>query len=184
MLIFVTGGVRSGKSSFAEHLAIAIRTNKLHYVATSIAYDHEMEARLALHRQAREISGADWITWEEPYDISRVHPHVTKDDVVLLDCLTTFASNRLFIGWERNEKRYEEAVFRRKVYHSILNDIRTLSSNGKLIIVSNEVHFEQVSQDIGTFYYTKLLGGLHQQIVIDADEAYEIQFGIPKKWKG
>ncbi|WNQ10231.1 bifunctional adenosylcobinamide kinase/adenosylcobinamide-phosphate guanylyltransferase [Paenibacillus aurantius] len=71
MRIMITGGARSGKSSFAEQYAAALGQEGV-YVATSQLYDEEMRERAALHREQREASGFRWTTVEEPYDLAGV----------------------------------------------------------------------------------------------------------------
>src|SRR5690606_24637861 len=97
MLIFVTGGVRSGKSSFAEKLAIKqVESNHLHYVATSMDTDTEMHDRIHRHKERREASSAHWITWEVERNIGRLHEKIAQNSIILFDCLTTLVNNELF----------------------------------------------------------------------------------------
>ncbi|MCZ8516386.1 bifunctional adenosylcobinamide kinase/adenosylcobinamide-phosphate guanylyltransferase [Paenibacillus filicis] len=65
MKALVTGGARSGKSSFAEAYAAKLAAEGI-YIATCQAYDEEMERRIGLHRREREAAGFLWRTVEEP----------------------------------------------------------------------------------------------------------------------
>lgn len=70
MAILITGGARSGKSSFAERLARTISSEGI-YIATGIAFDDEMKDRIQRHRQDREAqTNMGWTTVEEPYALA------------------------------------------------------------------------------------------------------------------
>lgn len=93
MKVLVTGGARSGKSSFAERYAATLAPEGL-YVATAHAYDEEMKARIGLHRQEREERGFSWTTAEAPYALAETLRQADAP-VVLVDCLTLWLSNWL-----------------------------------------------------------------------------------------
>lgn len=179
-LIFITGGARSGKSSFAEKLAVT-EANKLggglHYIATSMAVDEEMAERIARHQRDRVESGAAWKTWERPMDIGQMATHFSKSDVVLLDCLTVLLSNELF---REKQTQSEETI-----YKSIWDGIQSITTSAQtLILVSNEVLTAPISDNQVIQTYARLLGKLHQTIVKHADEAYLAEAGIPILMKG
>src|SRR5271157_3571782 len=89
-IVFVLGGTRSGKSSFALREASRSAGRKL-FVATAQAYDEEMEQRIGKHRSER---GDDWETLEEPINLARaVGQACLTYDVALIDCLTIWLSN-------------------------------------------------------------------------------------------
>src|SRR5262245_45200735 len=96
-LILVTGGVRSGKSRFAEQLAA--QSPPVTYLATARAGDDEMARRIRLHQQRRAGLGPGWRTVEEPWDAAgavaahfRDHPDA---GCVLFECLTLWVTNLL-----------------------------------------------------------------------------------------
>ena len=96
-VIFVLGGIKSGKSLFSERLAAELaekQGNKVIYLATAQVCDEEMSARVKKHK-ARRPEG--WQTIEEPLHPEEIiySPRVT-DAVVLLDCLNLYMSNLLF----------------------------------------------------------------------------------------
>ncbi|MBL4874492.1 MAG: bifunctional adenosylcobinamide kinase/adenosylcobinamide-phosphate guanylyltransferase, partial [Rhodobacteraceae bacterium] len=90
-LSLVLGGARSGKSAFAERLAISANRPRA-YIATSQAFDAEMEAKITKHRRDR---GPDWQTIEAPLDIAGATAEVAANSVVLIDCLTLWLSNQM-----------------------------------------------------------------------------------------
>lgn len=181
-LIFITGGVRSGKSTFAEKTAAsAASTGRLHYIAAGKSSDEEMAERILLHQKQRDESGSGWRTWEQPAGIGELAAAFTKQDVLLLDCLTTLLNNELF----GTGGRWESPAFQEEVKERILADIQSLNeSTGALIIVSNEVQFEPFEAGSVSQIFARLLGQLHQRIVGMAVQAYLVEAGIPLLMKG
>lgn len=102
MKLLVTGGARSGKSAFAEQLALRLSDRGI-YIATSRIWDGEMANRVELHRRQRSESGFDWETLEEPLMLAQrlIELQDRRDfrtacpPVVLVDCLTLWLSNLL-----------------------------------------------------------------------------------------
>lgn len=184
-LTFITGGVRSGKSSFAEKLAMdtAKETKgSLHYIATAQITDLEMQNRIEKHRKDRQESGLVWKTWERETNIGSLFSQFTKNDIVLLDCLTTMLSNELFA---HDAEQTIKDIDKRKVFQNILDGIIMLGKNSKhLILVSNEVLQEPIFSSELVMTYCELLGKLHQEVVRLADKAYLVEGGIPLLMKG
>lgn len=177
MLIFVTGGVRSGKSTFAEKLARSIGGISLNYIATSMETDYEMKSRIKRHQQMREKQDRKWTTYEQPIDIQKVSSYFSKKDTVLLDCLTILLSNELFLrsGNRTNKETMDHILFG-------VSSVK--KACGTLIIVSNEL-FQEGQHDRGTpvHTYVSLLGKLHQELVQKADYAYLVENGVPIRKK-
>ena len=99
-IIFVTGGVRSGKSRFAQKLAQKFPGSKA-YLATAQALDAEMEKRITRHQKSRPRT---WQTLEEPVHIGDViQKEGRRFDLILLDCLTLWLSNLMMAGWSQKE---------------------------------------------------------------------------------
>ncbi len=178
-LIFITGGVRSGKSAFAERIAIKhgnLLAKNLHYIACGIPFDREMQERIKRHQRDREQSGFLWNTWEQPTKIKHIAQRFTKQDVILLDCVTTLVNNYLF-----QEKISSSA----EVLQLVMEDVSTLSTYAdELIIVSNEVLQDMPYSDAFTREYQVILGNVHQQIIAKADTAVLVESGIPIRKKG
>ncbi|RBW70328.1 bifunctional adenosylcobinamide kinase/adenosylcobinamide-phosphate guanylyltransferase [Bacillus taeanensis] len=186
MLSFISGGVRSGKSTFAERRAIIRAENKcsLHYIATSINTDEEMKQRINHHQQSRKESSAKWLNWERAVDLETLADQFTKKDIVLIDCLTTWLSNELFTGWQTGKMKWESATFRNSVYQKIIKAVEALhKESAEVILVSNELFFEPVPDEKATFNYLQLLGALHQEIIHKADTAFLVENGIVKAMK-
>ncbi|MFE8702984.1 bifunctional adenosylcobinamide kinase/adenosylcobinamide-phosphate guanylyltransferase [Cytobacillus sp. FJAT-54145] len=178
-LIFVSGGVRSGKSSFGERLAIE-KAEKiggaLHYIATGSNSDAEMKERIMKHQQDRMESHANWKTWEKETSVHELASCFKQGDVLLLDCLTTLLNNEFFSGEYESQER--------KIYERICKGIEHLSEScSTLIVVSNEVLNEPLLDNTLVYTYCRLIGHLHQRLVEKATEAYLVEAGIPKQMK-
>lgn len=181
-LIFISGGVRSGKSSFAEKLANEQAKKwegKLHYVACGLHTDQEMAHRIQRHQELRSGNVIPWRTWEQPVHLLGIANQFTKDDIVLIDCVTTLLGNELFSLGESGITSHENII------EAIFQGICQIKTNSlRTIVVSNEVFHEPVHLEPFTFTYTKLLGQLHQKLVAAADYAYMVEVGIPVVMKG
>jgi adenosyl cobinamide kinase/adenosyl cobinamide phosphate guanylyltransferase len=177
-LILILGGSRSGKSTYAQQLALVLGGERVLFVATAEARDTEMEARIAKHRQERP---AGWRTLEAPMGVAEaLRPPVEDRRVVLLDCLTLLASNVMLAqGETADEKTMEQALLRE------VNDLLDLWRAGDftLIIVSNEVGLGVVpAYELGR-YYRDLLGRANQMLAAQSDRVYFMIAGLPLELK-
>src|SRR6516165_8147488 len=96
--ILVTGGCRSGKSGFAQELALKCSTSQA-FIATCPLVDEEMNERIRRHQRDRQSQG--WRTIEEPIDLPAAIRTARDKEVVLIDCLTLWISNILLEAEER-----------------------------------------------------------------------------------
>ena len=90
-ILFVTGGARSGKSTFAEHLARQSGAPVV-YLATMEAGDEELLDRIQRHQSRRPSA---WTTIEEPLALADALSRAAPDACVLIDCLSLWVTNRL-----------------------------------------------------------------------------------------
>lgn len=182
--IFISGGVRSGKSTFAEKLAaeIAVKARgKLHYIAAGQASDKEMKERIERHQKGRLESKLGWKTWEQHRNLGEIAESFSAGDVVLLDCLTTLLNNEFFLEGEK----WEDPDFQKRIIMSITEGVDQIKNRcHTLILVSNEVLNEPVGRSELVFTYGKILGRLHQLMVKKANRAFLVEAGIPKSMKG
>ena len=175
-LVFVTGGIRSGKSAFAEKLTAELG-QAITYVATSEALDDEMQLRIELHRQRRPDN---WKTVEEPLKVSAVlQEYGGKCDVIMLDCLTILISNLMFA-----REREAGQEFQKEMQNGIIEEIGALARAAKdakahVVIVSNEVGMTLVSDNLLGRQYQELVGRANQLVAGLADEAYLVAAGYP-----
>ena len=174
-LIYITGGARSGKSSFAEQQAA--RYKKVAYIATAKCTDQEMAVRINRHRQQRP---AHWQTIEEQYQ-----PYVSitesEADAILLDCLSIWVSNLVLQYWDDQQGFLCSAP---DLIDRVLSEVEKLVAaaavyQGTLIIVSNEVGSGIVPVSPLARLYRDCLGLCNQKIAASADLAYWCVSGIP-----
>lgn len=166
-LSLILGGARSGKSAFAERLATSTNRPRA-YIATSQAFDAEMEAKIAKHRQDR---GPDWQTIETPLDIGSALAEVTPNSVVLIDCLTLWLSNQM----------HAEA----DIDAEITNLLTVLSATpNPVICVSNEVGMGLVPDTPLGRQFRDFQGRLNREIAEQADLAVFVAAGLPLALKG
>jgi len=169
-LYFVTGGARSGKSAFAEKLAMSV-PGKRAYLATAQALDAEMVARIEHHRQRR---GSAWDTYEEPLAVAELLNKLSgRYGVVLLDCLTLWLSNVMA------HTDGDDAVSRQS--DLLVEAVKNLK--GTCIIVSNEVGLGIVPDNALARRFRDLAGFVNQKVAQASDEAYLLTAGIPMKMK-
>ncbi len=183
-VILVTGGARSGKSSFAEEL-IAGLGQEIAYIATARAFDAEMEDRIAKHRRQRPSS---WQTFESPTDPSQVvAAQGNRVDALLLDCLTVMITNRILahaIDWD---PPHVEQL--NEIEADILSEIQALltitaESSADLVAVSNEVGYGIVPISPLSRFFRDCAGRVNQRMAAAADEVYLVVAGIPVCIKG
>lgn len=176
MITFISGGARSGKSSFAENQALSLynmsEQKQLFYVATAEHSDSEMAERIQRHRESRE---SNWQTLETPIAISSIIEQIKAHDIVLLDCLTVWVNNMIF----RKQAKLDEII------HEISYLIQHFKKkNASLFIVSNDVNegFPIESTTVNEYIYQ--LEKAHHYITEHCDITYQVIGGIPIKWKG
>ena len=177
-LIFITGGVRSGKSSYAEGLAAGLRkgNEELVYLACGVNTDQEMERRILKHQEDRAFATENWITMECPRSIGDALDSIPHHAIVLLDCLTTLLTNEMFAAEKMDDRGVEK-----KIFQSI---IAVLDRAQVLIVVSNEVFFDLPINSGDILRFQRTLGLLHNRMVEESITAIDMSVGIPVVKKG
>ena len=167
-LIFVLGGARSGKSSFAEQLAM--QGERVLYVATAQALDEDMDQRIAAHRAQRPQA---WDTLEEPLDLVGTLPNSLMGyDTCLLDCLTLWVSN-LLLSKEGNPEAQDEILASARELLDVYEQ-----SQDTWIVVSNEVGLGVVPPSRLGSVYRDALGKVNQVVAARADKVYLMVAGL------
>ena len=177
MIVFVSGGARSGKSDIAEQQVVeAAGSSPCYYLATAAVYDAEMAERVARHQQARSGDGqaVRWITLEAPVDIDQALAEVPDGSAVLLDCITLWASQVLY-GSELSDDEGMELLVR------MLSDARTRSIY--LVVVSNDINEALPPADTQTWRYLAFLQRAHRSLAAEADSVLEVVAGCAIEWK-
>jgi len=176
-LTLILGGARSGKSSYAQHLASG-RGNMVVYVATAEAGDEEMAERIAAHRAERS---AHWRTLEAPRSVGAViQSAAIQADVILIDCLTLLANNVMLLLPATVTGEVAEAALNAEVDGLLWAYADSLA---EWIIVSNEVGLGLVPPYLLGRVYRDALGRANQRLAAMADEVYFMVAGLPLKVK-
>lgn len=170
-LIYITGGARSGKSSYAQQLAEQ-QPGELLYIAPAQVLDGEMAERVALHRQAR---GERWILLEEPLHLAERLPGAAEGKAAfLLDCVTIWLSNLFFHFGEEHEPILQEV-------DQLIAVVAHLPV--PLYLVSNELGSGIVPEHAMARSFRDLAGLVNQKLAAAADEAWLVVSGLPVKLK-
>lgn len=164
---FITGGQRSGKSSFAQELAEDMSDAPI-YLATARIWDKDFEDRIKRHQSDR---GDCWQTIEEEKELSKLN---MEGKTVLLDCVTLWLTN---------------------IYHDFNYDIdqsleyaknewgQFIAQDFVLIVVSNELGMGVHPESEAARKFADLQGWMNQFIAKTADDVYLMVSGIPMKVK-
>lgn len=166
-IILITGGARSGKSSYAEKLALSLSPHPV-YMATAHVWDDEFRQRVIRHQQAR---GPEWTNIEEEKELSR---HDVNGRVVLIDCVTLWCTN-FFFELQGNMMQALEAV--KQEFD------RFTAQEVTFIFVTNEIGMGGTSENELQRKFTDMQGWMNQYVASRADEVILMVCGIPMKVK-
>ncbi|MBQ1674107.1 MAG: bifunctional adenosylcobinamide kinase/adenosylcobinamide-phosphate guanylyltransferase [Bacteroidales bacterium] len=167
-IILITGGARSGKSGYAEKLALSLSDAPV-YLATARIWDEEFRERVRRHQARR---GPQWTNIEEEKQLSR---HDLSGRVVLVDCLTLWATN-FFFDLESDVDRALAAL--QEEFD------RFTQQDATFIFVTNEIGMGGTSDNAIQRRFTDLQGWMNQYAAARADEVILMVSGIPVKIKG
>ena len=193
-IILVTGGQRSGKSTYAEKLALEMSAGEQAvYMATSRIWDEEFAHRVQLHKDRR---GPQWINLEEEKYLGR---HNVAGRVVLIDCVTLWSTNFFFdlstedslpdnaggaVTTMSAQQAQDSATLVERTLQQIKAEFEKFTSqDATFIFVTNEIGLSGVSENKVQRQFTDLLGWLNQYIASKADEVVFMVSGIPMKIK-
>ena len=166
-IILVTGGQRSGKSRYAQKLALSLTGNPV-YLATSAVWDEEHRSRIERHKRDR---GAEWTNIEELKDIQMVNVH---HRVVVIDCVTLWSTN----FFHESNGDIESSLT------AITERFDTFTTqDATFIFVTNELGLGGTSNNDLQRRFTDLLGWVNQYIASRSDEVVLMVSGIAMKIK-
>lgn len=169
MIYLITGGERSGKSSYAQNLALQLSHSPL-YIATARKWDADFQNRIDRHQQERDER---WTNIEEEKHLSKID---FSGKVALIDCVTLWLTN-FFVDHKNDvDLSLEEA---KKEFLLIANQ-----KNATLIIVTNEIGMGVHAETHIGRKFTELQGWMNQFLASNADEVVLMVSGIPVKIKG
>jgi adenosylcobinamide kinase/adenosylcobinamide-phosphate guanylyltransferase len=166
-LTLVIGGARSGKSAFAEGLVVGSGRPR-RYIATAQAWDDEMRARIARHRQDR---GAGWTTIEAPLDLCAALADAQAHEAVLVDCATLWLTNHLLAEHDLAAEGT-----------ALLSALAACAA--PVVIVSNETGWGIVPDNALARRFRDAQGRLNQRLAARADLVVTVIAGLPLALKG
>ena len=165
----VLGGARSGKTAFAERLALRSGTRPA-YLATATVLDGEMRDRVSSHKSSR---GTKFETIEEPLALSEAIIRAgSNHDVVLVDCLTLWLTNLLMANEDISTAVSELCA--------TLVEFRET----KIVLVSNEVGMGIVPDNAMARTFRDLAGSTHQRVAEVCEDVYFVAAGLALTMKG
>lgn len=166
MNVVVYGGAGSGKSEYAEALAVSNGSKDLYYIATMIPLDSENEKKIQRHRRLR--ANKNFETIECYTDVEKIS--LTKDSTVLLECVSNWVANEMFSKQGSGEKAVE----------TIKRGIDKLASESdNVIFVTNNIFEDGNTYDEGTVLYMKNLSEINQYLVELSNQTVEVVCGLP-----
>lgn len=183
MITVVTGGARSGKSSFGE--SILKDEPEVLYIATSIPFDQEMKDRVKKHRDQRP---SHWHTLESYKNFQAEFEKILGGNIayngVIVDCITIMISNILLENLS-DDGNDDYDLIEQKVMFEIDDLIKGLRRfNCKVVIVTNEVGSGIVPENKLSREFRDIAGRVNQRLAKEADEVYLVVSGIPVRIKG
>lgn len=178
-ITLVTGGARSGKSTFAESLLKEM--DPVLYIATAIPVDEEMQMRINHHKKGRS---PNWDTLEA---FSSLPQRLTEKEQfyrgMILDCITVLLTNLLFMRTDLNLENYEEAFWRTAEEEILIELKDTLhffkKSSASCVLVTNELGGGLVPETAFSRAFRDLQGRVNQFLAKESDEVFLVVSGIP-----
>lgn len=171
-IVLVTGGARSGKSTYAEKICLDLAKDRLPvYIATAVAFDDEMKERILKHRQRRE---GKFTTVEACLEL----PKAIEDNpnsVVLVDCLTVWANNLLYYG-------KEDLSFAYSYVDSLIQVLKNREKD--IILVTNETGSGIVPDNKLAREFRDLSGIINQKVASVSSDVIMTVCSIPMAVKG
>lgn len=166
-LTLVLGGAASGKSAFAEGLAMATGRPRI-YLATAQILDEEMRLKVEKHKKMR---GDGWQTIEAPLDLAPPLRAAGTEYVILLDCVTMLLSNHLLAG---NDPTAAGTA--------LMDALAGCAA--PVIIVSNEVGLSVVPENALARRFVNAQGAFNQRLAAQAGLVVNVTAGLPQVLKG
>lgn len=166
-LYYITGGERSGKSGYAQNLALEL-SNSPYYLATSRVWDRDFAERVKRHVSDRDER---WTTIEEEKYIGSID---IDGKTVVIDCITLWLTN----WYMDTENHVQESLKKGK---EELNKLFNKEAN--IIVISNEIGMGVHAQTKKARKFTELQGWMNQFIAQKADQAIFMVSGLPVKLK-
>ena len=158
-IVFIVGGCRSGKSTYAIQTAEKMPAEQKIFIATCVPQDDEMKRRVARHQKERS---QNWGTVEAPLDLPKaIRQNSRRGNVILVDCLTLWVSNLLMETGDENS--IEDTTSR------LIEALEKAA--GAIVLVSNEVGTGIVPENRLARQYRDIIGLVNQAVAKTAGDA-------------
>jgi adenosylcobinamide kinase/adenosylcobinamide-phosphate guanylyltransferase len=188
-VVLITGGGRSGKSTYAQRLAEHLPGPRV-YIATAAPLDRELEDRIAKHRESRRDE--HWsLTLEEPFALARAIRETGSSPTVLVDCLTIWVGNLMWAAEDGREQRAgaTEQDVAAPTEQDVASACREIVAacrehEGTVVFVTNEVGLGIIPDNPAARLYRDLLGRCNQVMAAAADNVVLMVSGLPINVKG
>jgi adenosylcobinamide kinase/adenosylcobinamide-phosphate guanylyltransferase len=148
VVTLITGGIKSGKTSFGLSLGKPYR--KKVYLATAEAFDEEMKKKIENHQKERKD---EWLTIEEPLELHKALLSIKDYEFLMIDCITLWINNLMYY-----KNNYEDYLM---IFLEVLHSVK----DKRIVIISNEVGMGVVPGDATSRRYINCLGLANQRIV-------------------
>lgn len=184
MLYLISGGSGSGKSEYAERLAVSRyetenKKGSLYYIATMLPYDDECFKKIERHQNMRKNKG--FTTVECPVRLQQLI--IEKQDIILVECMSNLLANEMYLEQGQLKGNREEVMC--QIEEAILWPLYRLKEKANcVIVVTNEVFSDGIQYEEETDCYVKSLAKLNQKIAVMADAVVEVVCSIPIYRKG
>ena len=171
-IILITGGGRSGKSSYAQKLAEDLPRPRA-FIATCPPIDDEMAERIRKHRQSRDA--VLWETIEEPINLTGALLAANGYKTILVDCLTLWLNNIMHECREWDHDLTEDQVV------GCCRQLMEVCAErgGTVILVTNETGMGIVPENPMARRFRDLMGRCNQIIASEADTVVFMTCGLP-----
>jgi adenosylcobinamide kinase/adenosylcobinamide-phosphate guanylyltransferase len=171
-IIFIIGGCRSGKSTYALQTAEKMPAERKIFIATCVPQDTEMKQRVARHQKERS---QNWVTVEEPLHLPQaILENSPKADVMLVDCLTLWVSNLLMQSGD--EKKIADTI------PQLIDALEKATC--PIVLVSNEVGTGIVPENRLARQFRDITGWVNQAVAKCSNKVVWMVAGIPVTVKG
>jgi adenosylcobinamide kinase/adenosylcobinamide-phosphate guanylyltransferase len=165
MVVLVIGGSGSGKSEYAENLAVRIHRNELVYIATMQPFDEECKIRIKKHqvmRQEKEFTTKECYTGLKQVQLE-------DSPTVLLECMSNLVANEMFSPTGAKDLTIEVVMIGIK---------KLIDQAENVIVVTNNIYEDGADYDSTTLNYMEILGKINGYIAEISDKVVEVVHGI------
>lgn len=165
----VLGGVRSGKSAFAQE-QVSLSCLPVCYIATSQVWDDEMATRVSAHQESRP---SNWQLIEEPIELAKTLASLSQSGkAVIVECMTLWLTNLLCLD---DEVRFEQET------EAFLAAVEAFQ--GELVIVSSEVGLGVMPMNAMARRFADEAGLMNQKLAKLTDLVTLVAAGLPMPLK-